>query len=86
MSFQDPAIMSVRLSNPPDSPYRTPSTSVVPQPHQQLPTIGGHRLSVFERVTRTGDEPQLGTGFGVGLGLGNVDAGGFSSMLSGRGY
>ncbi|CAG8546562.1 3417_t:CDS:2 [Paraglomus brasilianum] len=45
MSFQDPAIMSVRLSNPPDSPYRTPSTSVVPQPHQQLPTIGGHRLS-----------------------------------------
>ncbi|CAG8543888.1 5882_t:CDS:10 [Ambispora gerdemannii] len=36
--------------------------------------VGGHRLSVFERVARTGDE-QINGGFGMGIGLGNVEQG-----------
>jgi hypothetical protein len=77
--LQDPAIMSVRISQA-DSAYRAPGAPVTPQ-YQPMQN-GGHRLSVFERVARTGDE-QIGSGF-VGIGMG--DTGGFSSMLSGRGY
>ena len=79
--LQDPAIMSVRISQA-DSAYRAPGAPVMPQ-YQPMQNVGGHRLSVFERVARTGDE-QISSGFGVGIGMG--DAGGFSSMLSGRGY
>jgi hypothetical protein len=72
--------MSVRMSQA-DSAYRAPGAPVMPQ-YQPMQNVG-HRLSVFERVSR-GDEQQIGSGFSVGIGMG--DAGGFSSMLSGRGY
>ncbi|KAF0458420.1 CCR4-NOT transcription complex subunit 4 [Gigaspora margarita] len=72
--LQDPAIMSVRISQA-DNAYRAPGAPVMSQQqYQPIQNVGGHRLSVFERVTRTGDE-QIGGGFGVGIGLGNMDAG-----------
>ncbi|CAG8582960.1 13930_t:CDS:2 [Funneliformis caledonium] len=67
--LQDPAIMSVRISQA-DSAYRAPGAPVMPQ-YQPIQNVGGHRLSVFERVARTGDE-QIGSGFGVGIGMGDA--------------
>ncbi|CAJ0836540.1 490_t:CDS:10 [Entrophospora sp. SA101] len=86
--LQDPAIMTVRFSQPGENPYRAPGAPGAPpmipqQQYQPMQNVGAHRLSVFERVARTGED-QIGNGYGVGIGLGNVDAGGFSSMLSGR--
>ncbi|CAJ0861448.1 10026_t:CDS:10 [Entrophospora sp. SA101] len=85
---EDPAIMTVRFSQPGENPYRAPGAPGAPpmipqQQYQPMQNVGAHRLSVFERVARTGED-QIGNGYGVGIGLGNVDAGGFSSMLSGR--
>ncbi|CAG8483132.1 1233_t:CDS:2, partial [Acaulospora colombiana] len=71
---EDPAIMSVRISQA-DNAYRAPGAPVMPQQQfQPMQNVGSHRLSVFERVARTGDE-QISSGFGVGIGLGSVDAG-----------
>ncbi|CAG8573022.1 9998_t:CDS:10, partial [Ambispora leptoticha] len=59
--FSDPAIMSVKLASSADPAYRAPGA-----PSAQI--------IVFERVARTGDE-QINGGFGMGIGLGNVEQG-----------
>ncbi|UZO14160.1 uncharacterized protein OCT59_005628 [Rhizophagus irregularis] len=46
--LQDPAIMSVRISQA-DSAYRAPGAPVMPQ-YQPMQNVGSHRLSVFERL------------------------------------
>ncbi|CAH1763669.1 7353_t:CDS:10, partial [Entrophospora sp. SA101] len=80
--LQDPAIMTVRFSQPGENPYRAPGAPGAPpmipqQQYQPMQNVGAHRLSVFERVARTGED-QIGNGYGVGIGLGNVDAGGLA--------
>ncbi|KAG9285322.1 hypothetical protein G9A89_010797 [Geosiphon pyriformis] len=75
LPFQDPAIMSVRIASSADPAYRAPGAPVMsPQQYQPVQNLGGHRLSVFERVARTSEE-QINGGFGVGIGLGNVEQG-----------
>jgi len=67
--LQDPAIMSVRISQA-DSAYRAPGAPVMPQ-YQPIQNVGSHRLSVFERVARTGDDQQISNGFNV-IGMGDT--------------